>query len=102
MATLKELAKKYFDRITKKLLPELEFEIVLKEINELTYTNGLPISKKDKAQIVLEIIKLLENKYSEYYNASGTEQIFEQQEIEKAFSNNNYLDLIAYIKTRTK
>lgn len=103
MATFKDLAIEYFDRLVKSSNPVFEFEKILKEIKGLVYSSSnQSISDEDKAKIVLLIIENLEKKYSKYLSATGPEPIFEQQEIQKAFSNDNYLDLIEYIRARTK
>ncbi len=98
MATFNELANGYIDRLVKSSNQVFEFEKILKEINGLIYSsNNQTISNEDKAKIVQLIIESLEKKYSKY-----PKRIFEQQEIQKAFSNENYLDLIEYIRARTK
>ncbi len=104
MASRNELANEYFKRISNSLNKESEIKKVLNEINKLTYSEGgKSITKEDKTEIVLAIIRLLDNKYSKYFNFSGGGEILnERQEIDKAFSNDNYLDLISQIKAQTK
>jgi len=103
MASFSDLAQEYFIRIKDSNTPVLEFEKILQEINGLIYTSSKQkITDEDKAKIVSQIIDKLEKHYSEYSSFSGTEPIFEQTRIVKAFSNDNYLDLIEYIKARTK
>ena len=97
MATFKELGSEYFVRLTSSSVPEREFERILSEINKLVYSvSKQSLSNEDKAKIVEIIIEELETFYR------GPKRIFEETEIIKAFSNDNYLELINYIKTRTK
>jgi len=103
MATKKELGVGYFGRLSTSKNPVQEFEKILSEINSLTYDNSnRPISNIDKAEIIEIIIEKLETFYSEFSSFTGPEKIFEHEEIVKAFSNDNYLDLINYIKNRIK
>lgn len=103
MASFQELSQEYFERLKKSNTPVLEFEKILEDINRLIYSSSKKsLSNEDKAKIISLLIEKLENYYSEYSSFSGPEKIFEQTEIVKAFSNDNYLDLIEYIKARTK
>lgn len=103
MALFSELAQEYFERLKQSQTPVLEFESILKEINNLVYSSSKKsLSNEDKAKLVSQIIAKLESLHTKYFSATGPERIFEQQEIVKAFSNENYLDLIEYIKARTK
>lgn len=103
MTTFAELSQKYFETLKVSSTPVLEFEKILKDINSLVYSSTKKsITNEDKAKIITFLIEKLESYYSEYSSFTGPEKIFEQQEIVEAFSNDNYLDLIEYIKARTK
>jgi len=103
MASFAELSQEYFERLKASSTPVLEFEKILKDINGLVYSQTKKsIANEDKAKLISHLIEKLESYYSKYSSFSGPEKIFEQQEIVKAFSNDNYLDLIKYIKERTK
>jgi len=103
MASFSKLAQEYFERLKQSKTLVLEFESILKEINNLVYSSSKEsLSNEDKAKIVSQLIAKLKSLHTKYFSATESERIFEQQKIVKAFSNDNYLDLIEYIKAQTK
>ena len=98
MASFDELVNKYVARLVTADRSEIEFEKILSEIDNLVYSvSNIGISVEDKADIVQRLIKKLEILFPD-----RPKRIFEQEEIIKAFSNDEYLELIKYIKARTK
>ncbi|MDP4273085.1 MAG: hypothetical protein Q8907_02285 [Bacteroidota bacterium] len=103
MVTFKELATEYYERLKKSYNPVSEFEQIIKDIKGLVYTsNEQPLSNEDRAKIVFLIIGKFESKHTKFLSETESEPLFDQQDIQNAFSNDNYLALINYIKTRTK
>jgi len=99
MEKLNELGKRYFLRIKDSIYPEAEIDEILNEIDNLTYSeNNKPISDSDKEKLVSVIIESLKGDLTR----KKIRPLLEHREIEKAYSNDNYLDLIEYIKNQTK
>jgi len=98
MATLKELALKYFTRIKKSKGSKSEIESIIDEINSLNYSeSNKPISNSDKERIISIIKDLIKKDILE-----DSDFLIEKRDIEKAYNNEKYLDLIEYIKNKTK
>lgn len=103
MASFNELSLGYFERLKKADIPYSEFERILKKINNLVYSESQrPISDADKAKIVSLIIEKLDGDREKFFSATESKELFESHDIVKSFSNDNYLDLIRYIRMRTK
>ena len=117
MAKSYELAEWYTSRIINAVNTKDEIRKVLSEINKLYYTsNRNPVSNDDKASIVDKILSNLKDRsgfekgYSGFDGTGDPEEtffhfeqlIYEHKEIVECFSNDNYPDLIDYIKSQTK
>ncbi len=107
MASFDELSFQYSLRLKKARNPEQEFIKILSEIKKLVHvSDNLHLSNEEKAIIVDKIIANLQ-KPSEigdpFENIEYLEKfVFEHKEVVKCFSNDNYLELIKYIKSQTK
>jgi F0F1-type ATP synthase delta subunit len=92
MATIDELSFKYFVRIIKASYRIREFNEILSEIQELTYSeNNQLIDREDKKKIINQILEKLKE-FKE-----GKNILNEHVQIQKSFSNDVYLDLVSHI-----
>lgn len=99
MATLRQLSENYFIRIKNSDNPVNEFEKIINEINKLIYSEtNIPISDNDKATIVSYIVEGFESERK----TVPFGRLFEQEDLIKCFSNDRFLELIEYIRARTK
>ena len=105
MPSFNELGNQYFARLINSITPEREFLKILSEIKGLVYSGtNIPLSDEDRAKIVELIISNFKDlkKGEEYSGISGPPTLLEHKEIVKCFSNDNYLDLISFIKDKMK
>lgn len=94
---LEDLSLEYFWRLRDSNNPKKEFDKILSEINNIVYEySNLPITSIDKLKLINIIIEELEN----YFEKSS--KYIQLETIQKAFSNDNYLELIDYIKSQIK
>jgi hypothetical protein len=87
MATMKDLARDYAQRIKSAPVKFREADVILREINRLIYeSSNLPISAADKEEIINEIYSIFQNEGIVY----------------KSADNRNYLQLIQYMLAQIK
>ena len=99
MATKKELAKDYLDRIIRSELSPESIRKIIEEIKNLTYEgseNNISIS--DRVEIVNNIKELLEEKGI----SKGIRTFSKGGRLVEARSNDEFLDLIDYVLDQVK
>ncbi len=103
MANVLKLVNGYLMRLLNASIPRMEFEQILKEINNLVNEfSNKPISQEDKSRIVSIIIdRLLEIRRSEVWKSGNIDKITVHPNLENVYINDKYLELIEYIKDRT-
>jgi len=99
MATKKDLAKGYLDRLIRSNLSAETIREIIEEIKNLTYEgSGNNISTSDRVEIVNNIKELLEEKGI----YKGVRTYSKGGRLVEARSNDEFLDLVDYVLDQVK